>query len=397
MSLQCKEKLNTSIELFSGAGGLALATQKAGYHHLGLYEWNEDACRTLIANSEKLAVKGVDSWAQIVNAGDVCGRDFSGFTNIDLVAGGPPCQPFSLGGKHKGMEDKRDMIPQFIRAVREATPKAFLMENVRGLARKSFATYLSYSILQLSYPEISRKKNQDWEDHLRTLEKHHTSKKKNSGLRYNVLYRVLNAADYGIPQTRERLFVVGIRNDISATWCFPKPSHSYERLVYEQIMTDEYWKRTGRKKSSDYLKKVPKYEDKKTSEFENLLPWKTLYEAISDLPPPFIDFDSTDKVFNHRFQPGARPYAGHTGSILDMPSKTLKAGAHGVPGGENMIDYQNGKYRYLTIRESARIQTFPDTWQFEGAWGEAMRQIGNAVPVDLAYIVANSLKDILKG
>lgn len=383
--------VKSSVELFSGAGGLALATQKAGFHHIGLYEWNQDACNTLVENSLRISVTGVDSWANIVNAGDVSVRDFTKFENIDLVAGGPPCQPFSLGGKHRGMEDKRDMIPQFIRAVREAKPRAFLMENVKGLTRNSFSAYLNYSLLQLAYPEILRKNDQSWEEHLLVLEKVHTSKKKTSSLRYNVLYRVLNAADYGIAQTRERLFVVGIRSDINANWSFPEPTHAYQKLFFEQNITNEYWERTGREKK---INTFNKYKLKDLEKYNVYKPWKTLFEAISDLPAPFVNYEHDGKILNHKFQPGAKPYPGHTGSVLDLPAKTLKAGAHGVPGGENMINFENGKYRYLTVREAARVQTFPDTWKFSGAWGEAMRQIGNAVPVDLASCVANSLFNI---
>ncbi len=82
---------------------------------------------------------------------------------------------------------------------------------------------------------------------------------------------------------------------------------------------------------------------------------------------------------------------GHTGSPLDWPAKTLKAGDHGVPGGENMIAFPDGSVRYFTVREAARIQTFPDAWQFQGAWSEAMRQLGNAVPVTLARVVAEGM------
>jgi DNA (cytosine-5)-methyltransferase 1 len=108
------------------------------------------------------------------------------------------------------------------------------------------------------------------------------------------------------------------------------------------------------------------------------------------LPTPRVDRESKE-FSNHRLNPGARAYPGHTGSPLDLPSKTLKAGVHGVPGGENMIAFEDGALRYLTVREAARIQTFPDTWHFEGAWSEAMRQLGNAVPVGLAEIVAKSV------
>ena len=91
---------------------------------------------------------------------------------------------------------------------------------------------------------------------------------------------------------------------------------------------------------------------------------------------------------NHRFQAGARAYPGHTGSPLDEPAKTLKAGVHGVPGGENMLSDAEGHVRYFTVRESARLQTFPDDFVFHGAWSEAMRQLGNAVPVNLAVVLA---------
>ena len=95
---------------------------------------------------------------------------------------------------------------------------------------------------------------------------------------------------------------------------------------------------------------------------------------------------------NHKLQGGARSYPGHTGSPLDEPAKTLKAGDHGVPGGENMLRTPSGSVRYFSIRESARLQTFPDDFVFHGSWTESMRQLGNAVPVALAEIVARSVK-----
>ncbi len=117
-------------------------------------------------------------------------------------------------------------------------------------------------------------------------------------------------------------------------------------------------------------------------------------DAISDLPDPeqFL----TNPVPNHRFNPGARSYAGHTGSPFDEPAKTLKAGDHGVPGGENMLARANGTVRYFTVREAARLQTFPDDYIFSGPWTEAMRQLGNAVPVRLAEVVATSVAETLR-
>jgi DNA (cytosine-5)-methyltransferase 1 len=120
-----------------------------------------------------------------------------------------------------------------------------------------------------------------------------------------------------------------------------------------------------------------------------LAPWLTVRDAISDLPDP--ERFPTNKIPNHRFNPGARSYPGHTGSPLDEPAKTLKAGDHGVPGGENMLTRPDGSLRYFTVREAARLQTFPDDYVFRGAWTEAMRQLGNAVPVRLAKVVASSV------
>lgn len=383
-----------SIELFTGAGGLALATHMSGFEHVGLFEWNNAACATLRANAARNAVTGLSGWKGRVTEGDVTQAVFAGFDGVDLVAGGPPCQPFSLGGKHGGMEDRRDMIPQFIRAVREARPKAFIMENVRGLTRRSFSAYLNFSLLQLTYPELMRKRGESWEKHLARLHQHHTSSPRQSGLTYNVTWNVLNAADYGVPQIRERIFIVGFRNDVNAHWNFPDATHSQKALLHDQWVTGDYWKRVGIRAKNPTINIEKRLHDLRQNP-STLKPWKTLREAIFDLPAPFTDRNTKGSVFNHRQQLGARPYPGHTGSPIDSPSKTLKAGDHGVPGGENMIALDDGTYRYLTVREAARVQTFPDAWHFEGAWSEAMRQLGNAVPVELAKVVSKSVAETL--
>jgi DNA (cytosine-5)-methyltransferase 1 len=125
-------------------------------------------------------------------------------------------------------------------------------------------------------------------------------------------------------------------------------------------------------------------------------PWQTVRDAISDLPDPEHDAGASRLISNHRFQAGARSYAGHTGSPLDEPAKTLKAGVHGVPGGENMLARPDGSVRYFTVRESARLQTFPDTFVFHGSWTETMRQLGNAVPVRLAEVIGRGVAHKLK-
>ncbi len=117
------------------------------------------------------------------------------------------------------------------------------------------------------------------------------------------------------------------------------------------------------------------------------LPWKTVRDAISDLPDP-REGDHSPRIANHWLNPGARVYPGHNGSPLDDPAKVLKAGDHGVPGGENMLAYPDGEVRYFTVRECARLQTFPDEYVFMGSWTETMRQLGNAVPTLLGKVIA---------
>lgn len=210
-----------SIELFSGTGGLALGLQLSGFKHEALYEWDKDSCDNLRHNIQN-GYPAAKDWK--VFQDDVRAVHFDGYADsIQLVAGGPPCQPFSLGGKHRAYNDKRDMFPEAVRAVREVKPEVFIFENVRGLLRKSFSSYFNYIILQLQHPEVTKKDGQTWEEHLALLEKHHTSGRE-QGLSYNVVFRLLNAADYGVPQVRQRVIIVGFRSDFNASWTFPKPT-----------------------------------------------------------------------------------------------------------------------------------------------------------------------------
>jgi DNA (cytosine-5)-methyltransferase 1 len=381
-----------SLELFTGAGGLALGTHLSGFEHVALVEWNKDACDTLRLNSREGALPGVDRW-NVLQA-DIHTLDFNQFGPVELVAGGVPCQPFSLGGKHKGMDDKRDMFPDFVRAIRELRPKAFIIENVKGLLRRTFRDYLTYILLQLNYPELRRTRDEGWEEHLRQLKDVRTHGRY-SDLQYNVVLRLLNAADYGIPQTRERVFIVGFRADMGHEWHFPEPTHSYEALMREQWITGTYWERHGVRRPQGLPPHARAFLERNEELFDATKPWRTIRDAIHDLPEPCTDTEPAD-ILNHRLNQGARAYPGHTGSNYDLPSKTLKAGVHGVPGGENMISFADGTLRYLTVREAARVQTFPDRWRFAGSWCEAMRQLGNAVPMELAAVVGGSVSRKLK-
>src|SRR5581483_7959266 len=157
-------RLMRSLELFAGAGGLAIGTARAGFEHDAVIEWDRNACETLRLNAKAGHGHGGD-WK--VMETDVSQYEFSQHAGkVEFISGGPPCQPFSLGGKHQGQFDERNMFPQAVRAVREIQPKAFIFENVKGLLRKTFANYYSYIIHQLRFPDIVRKGDEEWENHL---------------------------------------------------------------------------------------------------------------------------------------------------------------------------------------------------------------------------------------
>ena len=371
------------LELFSGAGGLAHGLDRAGFNHIGFVENNKQACTTLETNYPNSLIKNAD----------IRQVDFSEFGQVELIAGGPPCQPFSLGGKHKGNMDKRDMFPVAAKAIQTCLPKAFIFENVKGLLRKSFTTYFEYIILRLTYPNLMIRGKQNWEEHLAELEKIHTSGAYD-GAKYNVLFRLIDSAKYGIPQRRERVVIVGIRSDLQVKWSFPEETHSLDSLLWSQFVTGEYWEKHSTKALSTC--ELPSQLKRRAERLRatygfippSKRPWKTVRDAIGHIPFP----DNTGSYHReHVLRLGAKTYPGHTGSYIDLPSKAIKAGVHGVPGGENMIRYRDGKVRYYTTFEAKKIQTFPDDYRITGSWTEAMRQIGNAVPVDLGEVIGRKL------
>lgn len=388
-----------SIELFAGAGGLAMGAALAGFRSRAVVEWDKWACDTIRQNQsgghplvqDWPVVEGdVRDWTNSLTAADTSGE-------LDLVAGGPPCQPFSMGGKHKAHQDSRDMFPATVDVIRRFQPRAFIVENVKGLTRSSFHNYYQHILLQLEFPEISRRPDESWMDHYQRLQRFKTAKRKaGSGLSYNVVPTLVNAANYGVPQKRERVFIVGFRNDLNTRWSFPRETHSWDALLHDQWVTGEYWDR--HKVSRRQRPSPPPANEALIARLKGLglppmhAPWRTVRDAFVGLPDPATGDTS---VLNHRPQPGARVYPGHTGSPIDLPAKTLKAGDHGVPGGENMLVKTNGEVRYFTVRESARLQTFPDGYALHGSWTEAMRQLGNAVPVALGKIVAASVAEHL--
>ncbi|MEQ8393960.1 DNA (cytosine-5-)-methyltransferase [Thalassobaculum sp.] len=362
-----------SVELFSGCGGLALGLARAGFKHDLLVELNGDAFATLELN-KKRRIAHIRDW-NLLNA-DVKGVGWSELDLVpDVVAGGPPCQPFSIGGKHRGHTDDRDMWPEAARALGELKPRAFIFENVRGLTRPAFGEYLRWIKAALERPNHGRQSGEGFEQHLSRLEKI------NSDPLYDVRVEIVDAADFGAPQRRHRVVVVGVRRDLGVSLPDLKRTHSRDRLLWDQWVTGAYWERHGLPRPSS----IPanRQDARTVQRLATVLlepdgeAWVTVRDALASLGEP-------NGVDGHVFQDGAKVYPGHTGSPLDSPAKALKAGDHGVPGGENMMVRDDGTVRYFTIREAARLQGLPDDWLFATSWSESMRQLGNAVPSQLS-------------
>ncbi len=412
----------TSVELFAGGGGLAMAVHRAGFRPLLVNEIVKWACRTLEANEAAPRVspdwipEPGQTWPLV--EGDVAEVDFHYlWDRVDLLAGGPPCQPFSLGGVAKGDEDARNMFPEMFRAIREIQPKAVICENVQGLLRQSFRPYFEYIEREMGLPFEEREPGTNWRDHDDVLKARLLEEPADRKKRYQVITTRVNAADYGVPQIRNRIIIVAFRADLeidledfvqSIT-----PTHSEAALI-RSMLDGSYWARhTGvdsgiRDSVMARLPKVAPPDDGKE-------PWLTVRDALegkvygeSSLPPvPLSQLDRREYnlggVTDHIGWPDARIYKGHTPNELDRPAKTVKAGVHGVPGGESVIltddvlpdatlDSPVRYYhRYMTVRETARVMTFPDSWTLKGPRGEQMRQLGNAVPVKLGEFFAHAI------
>jgi DNA (cytosine-5)-methyltransferase 1 len=379
-----------SLELFTGAGGLALGLERASFRHIALVEKDHDSCDTLRANS------GVSTPPWPIYEQSVEDFDFQPFAGrVELLAGGPPCQPFSIGGKHQGDSDKRNMFPQVFRAIRELAPPALLLENVRGLLRQNFRPYFEYILLQLQHPTITPRPGEDWLAHKRRLQSIH-ERDSDDHLMYDIWFKLIDCVNFGVPQRRQRVFIVGFRRDLNVIWNWPRETHSELALLHAQWIDRSYW----REHKITLYPPIPSGLRNQIARLECLLVlpngerWRTVRDALHDLDGP-INGVPHPQIANHVGIPGARSYKGHTGSDLDSPAKTLKAGDHGVPGGENTLILGGGAVRYFTVRESARLQTFPDDYTFNSSRTESMRQIGNAVPVVVGEIIARHIRAAL--
>ncbi|MDE6873208.1 MAG: DNA cytosine methyltransferase [Lachnospiraceae bacterium] len=331
----------TTIELFAGAGGLALGVEKAGFLTIGLVEVDRDACETLKVNRPK--------WNVICDdIANVSGQDLEGRFGIkkrelDLLSGGAPCQAFSYAGKRLGLEDARGtLFYHYALFLEKLQPRMFLFENVRGLLThdggKTYRTIL----------EIFEKTG------------------------YTIHKEVLNAWDYGVAQKRERLITVGVRKDLKKKirFSFPK-KHEYKPVL------------------RDVLQDVPEsagvpYGENKRKIFE-LVPAGGYWRNID----PEIAKAYMKSCWNME--------GGRTGILrrmsMDEPSLTVLTS----PSQKQTERCHPLEARPFTVRENARCQSFPDEWEFKGSVMSQYKQVGNAVPVNLAYEVAGKIREALEG
>lgn len=330
------EREYTSIELFAGGGGLALGMEMAGFHHIMLNELDHSACETLKYNRP--------NWNVI--EGDVHDLDFTQYRGkVDFISGGFPCQAFSYAGEKRGFEDARGtLFFELARAVKEAQPKVFMGENVKGLFTH---------------------------DNGRTLQ---VIKDVIKDIGYTLVEpEILKSIFYQVPQKRERLILVAIRNDLAGmvNFRYPEP--------YERVMT----MRDALYKGILYDCDVPMSEGQKYPQRKK--------EIMSMVPEGGNWRDLPEDIQKEYLKGSINLDGGKTGIArrlsMDEPSLTLTC-APAMKQTERCHPYET---RPLTVREYARIQTFPDDWKFIGKLDSQYKQIGNAVPVNLAYAIGRSL------
>ncbi|WP_342357573.1 DNA (cytosine-5-)-methyltransferase, partial [Vibrio aestuarianus] len=328
------------VELFAGGGGLALGMEEAGLHSILLNELDKSACKTLKHNRP--------DWNVV--EGDISNIDFTQIEEtVDIVTGGFPCQAFSYAGNKLGFEDTRGtLFFEFSRAVKELNPSVFVAENVRGLLTH---------------------------DDGRTL---NTIKSIIDDLGYVLVDpTVLKAIFYKVPQKRERLILVGIRKDFADKVSYKWPS------PYKKIMT-----------LKDALFKGELYESDVPSSMGQSYPPRKK-EIMEHVPPGGYWRNLSDELQREYMKASYFLGGGKTGMArrlsMDEPSLTLTTS----PAQKQTERCHPTETRPLQTKEYARIQTFPDNWEFQGSMGAVYKQIGNAVPVNLAAAIGRSVVRLL--
>ena len=191
-----------AIELFAGAGSMALGVERAGFRHITLVEFDANACETLRLNRPHWPVREAD----------VRDLNFTEYVGIDLLTGGAPCQPFSTRGKRRLSKDPRNMFPEVLRAIRKVRPRALLLENVSGIRKGKALDDFDAIVGRIGQ------------------------------FGYEVHWRLVNCADYGVPQRRERIFIVGFRRELGVHWTWPMPTHGLDAFLYSQWGDSSYWR-----------------------------------------------------------------------------------------------------------------------------------------------------------
>lgn len=335
-----RRKAFTTIELFAGAGGLALGIEKAGFDTLGLIEFDKAAADTLKCNRPHWRVINDD----IANISCLDLKEYFGLESgeLDLLSGGAPCQSFSYAGKRLGLDDARGtLFFHYAKFLEQLQPKIFLFENVRGL--------------------LTHDKGRTY----RTI----TDIFESTG--YKIQRQILNAWDYGVPQKRERLITIGTRSDLSDKIAFEFPTPHKYKPVLRDILLD-----------------CPKSEGALYSEQK-----RKIFEMV---PPGGYWRDIPEEVAKKYMKSCWNMEGGRTGILrrmsLDEPSLAVLTS----PSQKQTDRCHPLEARPFTIRENARCQSFPDDWQFCGSIGQQYKQVGNAVPVNLAYDIAVKLKEALE-
>ncbi|KEZ20553.1 DNA cytosine methyltransferase [Mycoplasma capricolum subsp. capricolum] len=330
-----------SIELFAGAGGLALGLEQAGFEHIGLVEFDKQAVETLKFNRPNWNIIFED--VQKVSQRDLKKEFNLQIGELDLLSGGAPCQSFSYAGKRLGLEDTRGtMFYHYATFLNKLKPKMFLFENVKGL--------------------LTHNKGQTFQTICDIF----------SQQGYEITYKVLNALDYMVAQKRERLIVIGIRNDLTNLIKFEFPKKHQKKLVLKDI-----------------LKNVPKSECAKYSKEK---------QKIFKLVPPGGCWKDIDQNIAKKYMKSCwNMQGGRTGILrrlsLNEPGLTVLT----TPQMKQTERCHPLEVRPFSIRENARIQSFPDNWVFKGTISSQYRQIGNAVPCNLAKEIGLSIIKSLKG
>jgi DNA (cytosine-5)-methyltransferase 1 len=299
------------VSLFCGAGGLDLGFEQAGHKIIWANDFDKYAVETYKRNLGK-DTEVILSPIENIPSSEI--------PEADIVLGGFPCQGFSMANPYRSPEDKRnELYLELLRVIQDKKPKFFLAENVVGLT--NLGGYDS--------PEDKKKKTG-------RVFKMVLADFRDAG--YKVNWKILNSADFGVPQVRKRVIIIGVRNDIDFTYKFPEPI----------LDKDNY---------------------------------KTLQDAISDLPKDFSDEVANHSGSQHKVK--INNYLGNRKLHWSKPSPTI-VGRGGGTGGAVIHPHPNGERR-LSVRECARIQSFPDDFIFQGSNGACYRQIGNAVPPKMAY------------